>query len=134
MNNPFANIAAKVRAAASIPRQLAQQLPAASLRMAIEGFWLQRDPYGNAWGPTVTGMPFDKRAGLERAFKAVPSSPLSFFVRCDHPAFIYHQNARAPGRVRRMMMPTPSMGLGLWGQEYKRISVELWRRAMKTGR
>jgi hypothetical protein len=132
MRNPFTAIAKKVKAAAQIPGRCARELPLASLRMAREGFWLQRDPYGQPWGPTVTGMPFDKRAGLERAFTVAPGSPLSFFVRCDHYAFVFHQNARAPGRVRRMMMPTPSLGLGLWGVEYKRMAVDFWRQAMRS--
>lgn len=132
MINPFRVIAKKVRATAAIPGQCASALPKISLSLAIEGFWLQRDPYGQPWGPTVTGLPFDKRAGLEKAFVAEQNAPLKFFVRCNHHAFIFHQNARAPGRIRRMMVPTPSMGLGLWGAEYKKFAVGQFRQAMRS--
>ncbi len=131
MNNPFRNIAKKVSAPAQVPRKHAERLPAISVEMAKECFREQRNPYWERWGDTVTGLPFDKRGGLERSVRAVKSA-LKFYVVVDHKAFIYHQNAMAPGRVRRLMLPVRSRGLGLWGARYKEEARKLWREAMKS--
>lgn len=130
--NPFREMLGIVRELRQVPGQMVERCAAESLEMARQGFWLQQDPYGRPWEVTVTGKPFDQRAGLERAFVATRRT-LGFFVECRHEAFKYHQNGtlRLP---ERLMVPTVTRGLGLWGERYRQIAAEVFSGAVQRGR
>lgn len=130
--NPFKEMLGIVRELRQVPERMVERCAAESLMLARQGFWLQQDPYGNRWPDTVTGKPFDQRAGLERAFRATRKL-LGFYVECNHEAFKYHQG----GTVHlpaRMMVPELRRGLGLWGEAYARIAGEEFRGAVQRGR
>lgn len=132
MANPFSQMLGIVRELRQVPGRIADRCATRSMEMMHEGFWLQRDPYGRPWADTVTGMPFDKNGGLERAFRPTRRL-LGFFLECPHVAFKYHQG----GTVRlpeRLMVPEVRRGLGLWGEEYKRIAGEEYSAAVQRGR